>query len=97
MIENIAYFELVRRGYKVNIGKLSEKKVDFVAKNSNGLEYYQISASVLDGNTLKRELSPLESISDHFPKFLLTLDEVPKGANFNGIRHLNLIDWLLDE
>ncbi len=97
LIENVAYFELVRRGYKVNIGKLSEKEVDFVAKNSNGLEYYQISASVLDETTLKRELSPLESIQDHFPKILLTLDEVPKSANFNGIRHLNLIDWLLDE
>ncbi len=97
LIENIAFFELLRRGYKVNIGKLSEKEVDFVAKNSNGLEYYQVSASVLDENTLKRELSSLESISDHFPKHLLTLDEVPKGANFNGIRHLNLIDWLLGE
>ena len=97
LIENVAYFELVRRGYKVNIGKLSEKEVDFVAKNSNGLEYYQISASVLDETTLRRELSPLESIQDHFPKILLTLDEVPKSANFNGIRHLNLIDWLLEE
>jgi len=97
LIENVAYFELVRKGYKVNIGKLSEKEVDFVAKNSNGLEYYQISSSVLDETTLRRELSPLESIQDHFPKILLTLDEVPKSANFNGIRHLNLIDWLLDE
>ena len=97
LIENVAYFELVRRGYKVNIGKLSEKEVDFVAKNSNGLEYYQISASVLDETTLRRELSPLESIQDNFPKILLTLDEVSKSANFNGIRHLNLIDWLLDE
>lgn len=97
LIENVAYFELVRRGYKVNIGKLSEKEVDFVARNSNGLEYYQVSASVLDETTLRRELSPLESIQDHFPKILLTLDEVPKNANFNGIRHLNLIDWLLDE
>jgi len=96
LIENVAYFELVRRGYKVNIGKLSEKEVDFVAKNFNGLEYYQVSASVLDETTLRRELSPLESIQDHFPKILLTLDEVPKSANFNGIRHLNLIDWLLE-
>lgn len=96
LIENVAYFELVRRGYKVNIGKLSEKEIDFVAKNSNGLEYYQVSASVLDETTLRRELSPLESIQDHFPKILLTLDEVPKSANFNGIRHLNFIDWLLD-
>lgn len=97
LIENIVYFELLRRGYKVNIGKLSEKEVDFVAKNGSGLEYYQISASVLEETTLSRELSPLESISDHYPKFLLTLDEVPKGANFNGIRHINLIDWLLDK
>lgn len=97
LIENVAYFELVRRGYKVNIGKFSEKEVDFVAKNSNGLEYYQISASVLDETTLRRELSPLESIQDHFPKILLTLDEVSKSANYNGIRHLNLIDWLLNE
>ncbi len=97
LIENIVYFELTRRGYKVNIGKLAEKEVDFVAKNSNGLEYYQISASVLDETTLSRELSSLEGISDHFPKFLLTLDEVPKGTNFNGIKHLNLIDWLLDK
>lgn len=97
LIENIVYFELIRRDYKVNIGKLSEKEVDFVAKNGSGFEYYQISASVLDEATLSRELSPLERISDHFPKFLLTLDEVPKGANFNGIRHINLIDWLLDK
>ncbi len=96
LIENVAYFELLHRGYKVNIGKLSEKQVDFVAKNSNGIEYYQISASVLDETTLRRELSPLEGIQDHFPKILLTLDEVPRNANFNGIRHLNFIDWLLD-
>lgn len=95
LIENIVYFELRRRGYKVNIGKLAEKEVDFVAKNSEGLEYYQVSASVLDESTLPRELSPLENIPDHYPKYLLTLDEVPKGANFNGIKHLNLINWLL--
>ncbi|NLM05380.1 MAG: ATP-binding protein [Tissierellia bacterium] len=97
IIENIAYFELFRRGYRVNVGKFDDKEVDFVAKNSEGREYYQISASVLNDETLKRELLPLTSISDHYPKFLLTLDEVPKGANFNGIRHLNLIDWLLDK
>lgn len=97
LIENIVYLELLRRGYRVNIGKLSEKEVDFVVKNDNGLEYYQISASVLDENTLKRELSALENILDHFTKNLLTLDDVPKGSNFNGIKHINLIDWLLNE
>lgn len=97
LIENMVYFELIRRGYKVNIGKLLEKEIDFISKNSQGIEYYQVSASVLDEVTLKRELSPLENISDHFPKILLTLDEVSTGANFNGIRHINLIDWLLQK
>lgn len=97
LIENVVYFELLRRGFKVNIGKLCEKEVDFVAKNQNGIEYYQVSKSVLDNKTLKRELSPLESITDNYPKMLLTLDEIGSGANFNGIRHINLIDWLLNK
>ncbi len=97
LIENIVYFELLRRGYKVNIGKLGEKEVDFVATNIEGILYVQVSASVLDASTLKRELAPLESISDHHPKILLTLDAVTSGTNFNGIRHIYLLDWLLEE
>lgn len=96
LIENIVYFELLRQGYKVNIGKVSEKEVDFVASNIDGILYVQVSASVLDENTLKRELDSLEAISDHYPKILLTLDEIGTGTNYNGIRHLNLIDWLLE-
>ncbi len=95
LIENIVYFELVRRGYKVNIGKVAEKEVNFVASNMEGILYVQVSASVLDENTLKRELESLEAISDHHPKILLTLDEIGNGANFNGIKHLNLLDCLL--
>ena len=95
LIENIVYFELVRRGYKVNIGKVAEKEVDFVASNMEGILYVQVSASVLDENTLKSELESLEAISDHHPKILLTLDEIGSGANFNGIKQLNLPDWLL--
>lgn len=96
LIENIVYFELLMRWYKVNIGKVSEKEVDFVASNIDGILYVQVSASVLDENTLKRELASLEAISDHYPKILLTLDEIGTGTNYNGIRHLNLIDWLLE-
>lgn len=95
LLENIVYFELRRRGYKVNVGKLGEKEVDFVATNIEGILYVQVSASVLDEQTLRRELSPLESISDHHPKILLTLDEVTSGTNFNGIRHIYLLDWLM--
>ena len=95
LIENIVYFELLRRGYKVNIGKVAEKEVDFVASNIEGVLYVQVSASVLDENTLKRELASLEAISDNHPKILLTLDEIGSGANFDGIKQLNLLDWLL--
>jgi predicted AAA+ superfamily ATPase len=97
ILENIVYLELLRRGYKVNIGKLDEKEVDFVAKDGDGMAYYQISASVLDENTLKRELEPLRKIDDNHPKFLLTLDEIMSGGNHNGIRQINVIDWLLNE
>ena len=95
LIENIVYFELIRRGYKVNIGKVAEKQVDFVASNMEGVLYVQVSASVIDESTLKRELASLQSISDHHPKILLTLDEIGSGSNFDGIKHLNLIDWLI--
>jgi len=95
LIENLVYLELLRRGYKVNIGKLAEKEVDFVARDMSGVAYYQVAATVLDETTLKRELEPLEKIPDHYPKVLLTLDEIGVGTNYYGIRHLNLIDWLL--
>jgi predicted AAA+ superfamily ATPase len=95
ILENVVYLELLRRGFKVNIGKLAEKEVDFVASHMDGVSYYQVSASVLDENTLKRELEPLSQIPDHHPKTLLTLDEIGSGANYRGIRQMNIIDWLL--
>ena len=96
LLENIVYLELIRRGYKVNIGKLAEKEVDFVADNVEGITYFQVSASTLDENTLKRELEPLQKISDNYPKFLLTLDEYMPNANYEGIRKMSVIDWLLN-
>ncbi|HHV59808.1 MAG TPA: ATP-binding protein [Clostridiaceae bacterium] len=95
LLENVVFLELLRRGYKVSIGKLAEKEVDFVATDCNGVVYYQVSASVINENTLRRELDVLQRIRDNHPKFLLTLDEVGANTNHNGIRQLNLIDWLL--
>jgi len=95
LLENIVYLELLRRGYKVNIGKLAEKEVDFVAHNVDGIAYYQVSASTMDESTLKRELEPLQKISDNHPKFLLTLDEIMADVNYDGIRKMSVIDWLL--
>ena len=95
VLENVVYLELLRRGDKVRIGKIAEKEIDFVSQTADGLAYYQVSATVLDENTRRRELEPLASIKDNHPKFLLTLDEIPRSANYDGIRQLNIIDWLL--
>ncbi|MCL2404452.1 MAG: ATP-binding protein [Defluviitaleaceae bacterium] len=96
-LENIVYLELLRRGNKVSIGKLAEKEVDFVASNADGVCYYQVAASVLDESTLKRELAPLQKIPDHHPKFLLTLDDIMPNANHDGIRQINVLNWLLNK
>ena len=94
-LENIVYLELRRRGYQVAIGKLAVKEVDFVATSQEGLTYYQVSASVLDKNTLKRELAPLQAIQDNYPKVLLSLDEIGAGMNHEGIQQKNLLQWLV--
>jgi predicted AAA+ superfamily ATPase len=94
ILENVIYLELLRRGYDVRIGKTGKTEVDFVAFNESGVEYYQAALSVRDENTLFREFSPLNGISDHNPKFLLTLDEDPLITH-NGIRQINALDWLL--
>lgn len=95
ILENVVYLELIRRGYQVYLGKYNNLEVDFVAINSDGIEYYQISHSVMDEKTLARELASLEHISDHYPKFLLTRDIMPEVSH-NGIRQLNVLDWLLE-
>ncbi|MEG0314868.1 MAG: ATP-binding protein [Erysipelotrichaceae bacterium] len=94
ILENIVYLELLRRGYEVYIGKVERKEVDFIALNSENTEYYQVALSVLDEKTLNRELSSLEAIKDHNPKFLLTMDYAP-NTSYDGIKQLNIIDWLL--
>ncbi|MDR1696570.1 MAG: ATP-binding protein [Endomicrobium sp.] len=94
ILENIVYLELLRRGYKVYVGKVGASEVDFVAEGINGTEYYQVAQSVLDNNVLQRELAPLEAISDHNPKYLLTMDYFPQ-TSYNGIKQVNILDWLL--
>lgn len=96
ILENIVYLELVRRGYKVYIGKSGDKEIDFVAENSKGVRYYQVAYTVRDEKTLERELSALESINDHYPKFILTMDMDPE-VDYNGIRKINVLDWLVDK
>lgn len=94
ILENVVYLELLRRGYDVYVGKVDEQEVDFVAMEQKRITYYQVAATVRDENTLKRELTPLQKIKDHYPKVILTLDEDPE-ADYDGIRRINALDWLL--
>ena len=96
IIENLAYLELMRRGYDVYVGDIDKGEVDFVAIKNNQTEYYQISAPTLNPDTLARELAPLQSVQDNYPKYLLTLDELFGEANYDGIQKKNLIKWLLE-
>jgi hypothetical protein len=96
ILENIVFLELLRRGYEIYIGKVGSTEVDFIAIGDEGMEYYQVSYTVIDpeGKALKRELAPMEAISDHNPKYLLTMDKKPLTSH-NGIKQINVLDWLL--
>ena len=96
ILENIVYLELIRRGYRVYVGHLQNGEIDFVAKKPHRLEYYQVSYSVMEDTTLRRELSPLEKLDDNYPKYLLTMDVLHKTDNHNGIEQKNVLDWLLE-
>ena len=95
VLENIVYLELLRRGYEVSIGKIGSLEVDFVASKPNEKIYYQVSATIMDEKTRERELRPLESISDNYPKYILTMDKTVFN-DYSGIRVKNIIDFLLE-
>ena len=94
ILENVVYLELLRRGYEVYIGKAGNAEIDFIAIGEEGEEYYQVALTVLEESTLERELAPLESIRDHNPKYLLTMDFTPLTSH-NGIKQWNVLEWLM--
>lgn len=96
ILENIVFLELKRRGYEIYIGKTDVEEVDFVISNQDGLRYIQVALTVKDKNTLNRELNPLKSIKDYFPKILITSDFEPVIYH-NGIKQINILDFLLDK
>ena len=96
ILENIVYLELLRRGYKVYVGKVDDLEVDFVAENRDGLKYFQVALTVRDKSVLERELKSLQKTGDHYPKYLLTLD-MDLEADYDGITKINVVDWLLNE
>uniref|UniRef100_UPI0025EEDBA8 ATP-binding protein n=1 Tax=uncultured Limosilactobacillus sp. TaxID=2837629 RepID=UPI0025EEDBA8 len=96
IIENVVYLELLRRYPNVYVGQTNKLEVDFVALNAhNEARYYQVALSTLDKDVLHRELRPLQSIKDSYPKYLLTLDSFNQNANYDGIKKVNILDWLL--
>ena len=95
LVENVVYFELKRRRYKVSTGKVDDKEVDFVVQEDNGrIRYIQVSVSIADEAKLKQELAVFAGIQDNHPKYLMTLDEI-FVADHAGIRTVNVIDFLL--
>ena len=93
-LENVIFLELLRRGYRVNIGKVGATEVDFVARKNEDMFYYQVTASMTEESTFEREMAPLRAIQDNYPKYVITLDRYTLG-NYEGIQVIHAVDWLL--
>ncbi|WP_439327804.1 ATP-binding protein [Lonepinella sp. BR2357] len=93
ILENIIFLELKRRGYQVYIGKLGDKEIDFIAQKQQEKIYIQVSYKLESEQTIQREFSPLQSIKDHYPKYVITMDEL-FNENIDGIKHCHIMDFL---
>lgn len=93
-IENVVFFELLRRGYKVAVGKYQNTEVDFVVEKQGAFTYIQVTAEMTTKDTFDREMKPLYAIRDNYEKIVLTLDKLTLG-NYDGIRVIHVLDWLL--
>ena len=93
-LENVVYFELLRQGYDVAIGKIDNQEIDFIATNTDDKLYIQVTESMVSEDVRKRELAPLQKIRDNYPKLVLSLDQ-GLDASYEGIKSINLINWLL--
>lgn len=95
VIENVVYFELLRRGYDVAIGKIGNAEVDFIATTADDKKYIQVTESMVSEEVRARELAPLRNIRDNYEKIVLSM-ETGLDTSYDGIKSLNLINWLLD-
>lgn len=96
VLENIVYFELLRRGYDVAVGKIDQLEIDFVATKSDEKRYIQVTETMRNESTRERELKPLQKIRDNYEKLVISLD-IGLDSEYDGIRSVKLIDWLLEE
>lgn len=95
ILENIVYIELLRRGYNVTVGKVGDKKIDFVCDQHGEKLYVQVAYLLADESTVKREFGVYDSVKDNFPKYVVTMDELDMSRN--GIKHRNIRDFLTAE
>ena len=95
LLENIVYLELFRRGYEVAIGKLDDKEIDFIATSNGPKKYIQVTETIGEAETRKRELAPLMAVQDNYEKIVITMDQ-PLDTDINGIKIVNALDFLLD-
>lgn len=94
VLENIVYWELIRRGYDVQIGKVNDKEIDFVAVKNGQVSYYQVTYLLADENTITREFGAFSALDDNFDKFVLSMDQL--NMSRDGIKHQNILGWLLN-
>ena len=96
LLENVVFLELLRRGYHVQVGKYSKGEIDFAARDVDGnWEYYQVTYSMRSDDVRERELRPLESMNNSFPKTVISMDQRLRSVTETGIKHIHIIDWLL--
>ena len=95
-VQHIVYFELLRRGFDVAIGKIDNAEIDFIASNAEEKLYVQVTESMSSEEVRRRELAPLQKVRDNYEKMILSLDPGLE-TSFEGIKSKNLIDWLISE
>jgi uncharacterized protein len=94
LMENVVYLHLKRRNYNVFVGRIGDKEIDFMAELNGERTYYQVTYILFDQKTIDREFGNLMSIDDHYPKFVISMDEVSAGSDFKGVKQLHLRDFL---
>ena len=95
VMENIVYFEFLRRGWKITIGKTNDYEVDFVCRKHKQTVYVQVSYLLENEETIEREFRPFSKIKDHYPKYIITMDQFDRSRD--GIKHVNLLEFLTDK
>jgi len=97
ILENAVFNHLQYLGYKINIGKSEQREIDFIAEKNNEIVYFQVAYILTDDKVIEREFGNLDKINDHYPKYVISMDEFPINTSYKGIKHLKLIDFLYSE